>query len=163
MCGIVAIVNRSGQGVDLEELTEITDSMASRGPDGSGVWISPGSEVGLGHRRLSLVDLSEAGAQPMPTQDGSLRIVFNGEIYNYQELRHRLEGKGVIFHSDSDTEVLLHLYAEKGERMVEDLRGMYAFVIWEDRRQRIFAARDPLGIKPLYYSDDGASIRIASQ
>jgi asparagine synthase (glutamine-hydrolysing) len=163
MCGIVALMDYGGAAVDSLELLRIRDAMAARGPDGAGLWISPDRRVGLAHRRLSLLDLSEAGAQPMANGDGSLRIVFNGEIYNYRELRQELEKKGFVFRSGSDTEVLLHLYAHKGEAMLDELRGMYAFVIWDERRRCLFATRDPFGIKPLYIADDGRCIRIASQ
>jgi asparagine synthase (glutamine-hydrolysing) len=141
----------------------MSDAMSARGPDGSGLWISPDRSVGLAHRRLSLIDLTDAGSQPMANLDGSLRIVFNGEIYNHIELRHELELDGFHFRSQSDTEVLLHLYAKVGAAMVHRLRGMYALAIWDERNQQLFAARDPLGIKPLYYSDDGRTLRIASQ
>jgi asparagine synthase (glutamine-hydrolysing) len=163
MCGIVALVNYAGAGVSREELIRVRDAMAARGPDGEGLWISADERVALGHRRLSLLDLSEAGSQPMANADGSLRIVFNGEIYNYRELRRQLEERGFVFRSGSDTEVLLHLYVCEGEAMMDRLRGMYAFVIWDDQRQRLFMARDPFGIKPLYIADDGHCIRIASQ
>ena len=119
--------------------------------------------LGLGHRRLSIIDLSDAGAQPMLSADGRLAVTFNGEIYNYQDLRRRLEDKGRVFKSHSDTEVLLHLYAEKGAEMVHDLRGMFAFAIWDGERRTLFLARDPYGIKPLYYADDGWTFRFASQ
>jgi asparagine synthase (glutamine-hydrolysing) len=152
-----------GRVVDREELLRIRDAMTARGPDDAGCWISADGVVGMGHRRLSLLDLSGAGAQPMSTSDEALRIVFNGEIYNYLELRHRLEKKHYCFKSGTDTEVLLHLYADKAETMLAELRGMYAFVIWDQRRRRIFAARDPLGIKPLYYADDDRFLRIGSQ
>ena len=163
MCGIVTLMDYGGGEVDRNELLHIRDAMTTRGPDGEGLWISPDVKVALAHRRLSLLDLSEAGAQPMANADGSLRIVFNGEIYNYRELRRELEQEGFGFRSGSDTEVLLHLYAHKGEGMLDALRGMYAFVIWDERRRRLFAARDPFGIKPLYIADDGRCIRIASQ
>ena len=163
MCGIVALIDYAGSGADSLELLRIRDAMAVRGPDGAGLWISPNRRVGLAHRRLSLLDLSEAGAQPMANADGSLRIVFNGEIYNYCELRQKLEEKGFVFHSGSDTEVLLHLYAHKGDAMLGELRGMYAFVIWDEQRRCLVAARDPFGIKPLYIADDGSCVRIASQ
>src|SRR5271170_3726366 len=136
MCGIVTIMDYSGAGVKREELVRIRDAMVARGPDGEGLWISPDASVGLAHRRLSLLDLSEAGVQPMGNADGSLRIVFNGEIYNYRALRRDLEEEGFIFRSGSDTEVLLHLYASKGEKMLDGLRGMYAFVIWDEQRRR---------------------------
>jgi asparagine synthase (glutamine-hydrolysing) len=165
MCGINGIFAYSGSapGVELAELIAIRDAMSARGPDGAGYWLSANERVGLGHRRLAIVDLSETGAQPMATLDGSLHITFNGEIYNYQSIRHRLEAQGVVLQSQSDTEVLLHLYAEKGAAMLQELRGMYAFAIWDTRRRQIFLARDPFGIKPLYYSDDGNVLRFASQ
>jgi asparagine synthase (glutamine-hydrolysing) len=117
----------------------------------------------MAHRRLSIIDLSEAGVQPMATPDQSVRVVFNGEIYNYRELRNGLEHRGHRFQSQSDTEVLLHLYREYGEAMMERLRGMYAFAIWDQVRQRLLLSRDPFGIKPLYYADDGKTLRFASQ
>jgi len=163
MCGVVTVMSYGGRIVDREELIRIRDAMAARGPDDAGYWVSSDGVVGMGHRRLSILDLSVAGAQPMSTSDGALRIVFNGEIYNYRELRHRLETKNYLFRSGTDTEVLLHLYNEKAEKMLSELRGMYAFVIWDERRRRVFAARDPLGIKPLYYADDGRFLRIGSQ
>ncbi|HTW86435.1 MAG TPA: asparagine synthase (glutamine-hydrolyzing) [Candidatus Binataceae bacterium] len=165
MCGLVSIFGYGNDAppVDACELRLIRDAMVDRGPDGSGLWISRDRRLGLAHRRLSLLDLSEAGAQPMASLDGHLQIVFNGEIYNHRELRSRLKARGCCFVSHSDTEVLLHLYAEKDVEMVRDLRGMYAFVIWDQRRRRLFAARDPIGIKPLYYADNGRSLRIASQ
>src|SRR5579875_2443411 len=165
MCGLVTIVGYAIDAPPVErgELLAIRDSMAARGPDGARLWSSRDGLVGLAHRRLSLLDVSEAGAQPMASEDGSLQIVFNGEIYNYRELRSALQAKHYRFRSDTDTEVLIHLYADRGLHMVHALRGMYAFVIWDDRHKRVFAARDPLGIKPLYYADDGTTLRIASQ
>src|SRR5579862_3433959 len=126
MCGIngVFAYQDSAPAVDLAELIAIRDAMAARGPDGFGHWISADKRVALGHRRLALVDLSETGAQPMANADDSLKITFNGEIYNYQAIRDRLLQRGVVFRSHSDTEVLLHLYAEKGPAMLEELRGM---------------------------------------
>ena len=137
--------------------------MAARGPDGYGEWVSGDERVGFGHRRLAIIDLSNSGAQPMASADGSLVITFNGEIYNYRALRSELEAKGCVFRSQSDTEVLLHLYALKDGAMVQDLRGMFAFAIWDARRQSLFLARDPYGIKPLYYSDTAGTFRFASQ
>src|SRR5436190_10098496 len=165
MCGIAAIFayGASAAPVDRDEVRTIRDHMAVRGPDGVGEWFSGDGRVGLGHRRLSIIDLSPAGAQPMLSADGSLAIIFNGEIYNYRELRLTLEQKGRKFRSQSDTEVLLHLYAEHGDAMLAHARGMYAFVIWNEKRRCLFAARDPFGIKPLYYSTDGGTVRLASQ
>jgi asparagine synthase (glutamine-hydrolysing) len=137
--------------------------MAARGPDGLGEWIAADGRVGLAHRRLAIIDLSDAASQPMVSADGKLVVTFNGEIYNYREVRSRLEAKGHVFRSQSDTEVLLHLYAHKGEAMVQDLRGMFAFAIWDVERRTLLLARDPYGIKPLYYSDDGWTFRFASQ
>ena len=164
MCGIAAIFNyRNGEPIDRAELTTIRDAMALRGPDGFGDWVSADGCVGLGHRRLSIIDLSPTGAQPMKSADGSLVVTFNGEIYNYRELRSELEQQGQRFQSTSDTEVLLHLYQREGREMVRRLRGMFAFAIWDSRRQGLFMARDPFGIKPLYYADDGKTLRVASQ
>jgi asparagine synthase (glutamine-hydrolysing) len=165
MCGINGIFayQDAAPPVDAAELVRVRDAMAKRGPDGAGLWLSPGRRVGLAHRRLTIIDLSDAAAQPMATADGRLRITFNGEIYNYAALRDELERKGFVFRSRSDTEVLLHLYADRGADMVHALRGMYAFGIWDEREKALFLARDPFGIKPLYYADDGASLRFASQ
>ncbi len=138
--------------------------MAARGPDDSGLWLSSDERIGFGHRRLAIIDPSPAGAQPMRSAAHASHIVsFNGEIYNYKELRSALEARGHAFRSNSDTEVLLHLYAEKGEAMVEDLRGMFAFALWDGDKRSLLLARDPNGIKPLYYADDGWTIRFASQ
>ena len=165
MCGIAGVVAYRDEAppVSRSELLRVREAMVSRGPDGAGLWIAADGRSGLAHRRLSVIDLSDAGAQPMATADGALRITFNGEIYNYQELRRDLIAKGYSFHSSSDTEVLLHLYADRGEEMVHALRGMYAFAIWDQRKRGLFLARDPFGIKPLYYSDDGKTLKFASQ
>lgn len=165
MCGINGIFayHYAANPIDRGELARTRDHMAARGPDGKGEWVSGDSRVGFGHRRLSIIDLTDAGAQPMSTADGSLVVTFNGEIYNYRELRRGLEAKGYVFHSNSDTEVLLHLYADQGHAMVHALRGMFAFAIWDERQREVFLARDPYGIKPLYYVDDGWTFRFASQ
>jgi len=165
MCGINGIYayHYASNPVDQAELNRTRDDMAARGPDGKGEWISEDARVAFGHRRLAIIDLSEFGRQPMMSADGALVITFNGEIFNYRELRLQLERKGRTFRTGSDTEVLLHLYAQRGERMVEDLRGMFAFAIWDSRRRRLLLARDPYGIKPLYYADDGWTFRFATQ
>jgi asparagine synthase (glutamine-hydrolysing) len=165
MCGINGIFafHYAANPVDRPELMRTRDHMAARGPDGAGAWLSNDGRVGLGHRRLSIIDLSDAGTQPMGSADGRLVVTFNGEIYNYRALRAALEAKGHVFVSQTDTEVLLHLYASKGEAMVHDLRGMFALAIWDSARQVLFLARDPYGIKPLYYADDGWTFRFASQ
>ncbi|MBK7137387.1 MAG: asparagine synthase (glutamine-hydrolyzing) [Rhodocyclales bacterium] len=165
MCGIAGIFayQAAAPPADREELRTIRDHMTARGPDGKGEWFSDDGRIGLGHRRLSIIDLSERAAQPMTSADGQLVISFNGEIYNYRELRQELEARGRVFRTESDTEVLLHLYAEKGEAMLADLRGMFAFALWDARKQALLLARDPFGIKPLYYSDNGRTFRFASQ
>jgi asparagine synthase (glutamine-hydrolysing) len=164
MCGIATIFSYlDGPPVNESELLAIRDRMMSRGPDGDGLWISEDRRIGLAHRRLAILDLSPSGAQPMFDESGKLGITFNGEIYNYRELRAQLEGKGFRFRSGTDTEVLLYLYADRGMDMVQSLRGMYAFAIWDELRKGLFLARDPYGIKPLYYADDGKTFRAASQ
>jgi asparagine synthase (glutamine-hydrolysing) len=165
MCGIAACFAYSSAvpPVDEAELLRMRDQMTARGPDGTGLWFSDDRRVGLAHRRLSIIDLSAAGAQPMGSEDGRLVIVFNGEIYNHRALRAGLEARGRRFRSNSDTEVLLHLYAERGREMLGDLRGMFAFALWDADRQGLLLARDTFGIKPLYVADDGKTLRVASQ
>lgn len=165
MCGIAAAFAYADQTklADREYLKRMCDRMSCRGPDGHGTWSAPGGRVALGHRRLAIIDLSDRGAQPMASPDGTTVISFNGEIYNFRELRTKLERSGRKFLSDSDTEVLLHLYEMKGSEMIADLRGMFAFALWDERRQRLLLARDPFGIKPLYYLDDGHLCLAASE
>jgi asparagine synthase (glutamine-hydrolysing) len=165
MCGIAGIhaYHYAANPVDRNELRRMRDYMAARGPDGLGEWYSQDERVAFGHRRLTIIDLSERGAQPMVSADGKLAVTFNGEIYNYRQLRASLEAKGHRFRTQTDTEVLLHLYAQKGEAMVHDLRGMFAFGLWDAEKKALLLARDPYGIKPLYYADDGWTLRFASQ
>jgi asparagine synthase (glutamine-hydrolysing) len=165
MCGVNGIYayQPAAHSPRREELLEARDAMALRGPDGYGEWWSGDGRVAFGHRRLAIIDVGQGGAQPMSTPAGDLTITFNGEIYNYEALRDRLIAKGYLFRSHSDTEVLLHLYAERGAAMVGELRGMFAFALWDDRRKTLLLARDPYGIKPLYYADDGWTFRFASQ
>jgi len=165
MCGIAAIYSyfNSGSKVDSKELFRIQDSMKTRGPDGKGLWISDDKKIGLAHRRLSIIDLSESAHQPMSTKDGDYRIIFNGELYSYPYLRNHLLKKNVIFNTVSDTEVLLQLYIKYGTEMVHRLRGMFAFAIWDNIKKGLFIARDHFGIKPLYFHDDGSTFRCASQ
>ena len=137
--------------------------MLCRGPDDAGVWISDDGRVALGHRRLAILDPSSRSAQPMRSDSGRYVISYNGEIYNFRELRRRLEALGEHFRSDGDTEVLLALYARKGADMVHELRGMFALAIWDEARRGLLLARDHFGIKPLYYADDGRSIMVASE
>jgi len=145
------------------EILATRDHMRRRGPDGAGAWRSPDGRCALGHRRLSIIDLSAAASQPMVSEDEALTIVFNGEIYNFPKLKADLERVGVVFRTRSDTEALLHLYRRYGADMVDHLRGMYALAIWDARREGLFLARDPYGIKPLYTANDGWTFRFASQ
>jgi asparagine synthase (glutamine-hydrolysing) len=165
MCGVAGFFAYGGNAaaVDRGELRAVRDYMAARGPDGTGEWFAPDGRIALGHRRLAIIDLSQRGAQPMASADGQVVISFNGEIYNHRELRAKLERSGRVFHSDSDTEVLLHLYQEHGTAMLPMLRGMFAFVLWDARQRAMLLARDAFGIKPLYYADDGHTLRAASQ
>ncbi len=153
MCGIAGMICFDGREPAVEQLQRMTDIIHHRGPDDSGFWSEPG--VGLGFRRLSIIDLAE-GHQPMSNENERIWIIFNGEIYNYKALRNELEARGHQFKTQTDTEVIVHLYEEYGEDCVNHLRGMFGFAIWDMDRKRLFAARDHFGIKPLYYalSDD---------
>jgi asparagine synthase (glutamine-hydrolysing) len=170
MCGVTAIFayGKAAPPVDAAEVARISGSMAARGPDGSGQWLSSDGRVGLAHRRLAIIDVPY-GAQPMhfdepgENEDDGLVISFNGEIYNYQALREELIAAGHKVKYHSDTEVLLHLYKRHGRAMVEKLRGVFAFAIWDGKRRGMLVARDHLGNKQLYIADDGRTLRIASQ
>jgi asparagine synthase (glutamine-hydrolysing) len=158
MCGIAGIFHiETAKPVDPARLRLMIDAMPHRGPDGTGVWTAPG--VGLGHLRLSIIDL-HGGAQPMLTEDESLAVVFNGEIYNFAEVRVELEAKGHVFRTHSDTEVILHGYRQWGEACVERFHGMFAFALFDARAQALWLARDRLGVKPLHYASlpDGSII-----
>ena len=162
MCGIAGKVWHDGaRPVDVGVLRRMAASIRHRGPDDEGIWTDPG--VGLAHRRLAVIDLSPRGHQPMASADGTIRIVFNGEIYNHRELRRELESRGRTFRSESDTEVLLQLYEDEGVRLLDRLRGMFAFAIWDGRTRTLFAARDRLGKKPFHYLHDGAKFLFASE
>ncbi len=165
MCGINGILRLSDGAppIDGQEFLRTRESMASRGPDGKGGWFSARGEIALGHRRLAIIDLSAAGAQPLEWQGERYRIVFNGEIYNYKELRSELAAQGAAFRSRSDAEVIVALYARDGVAALPRLRGMYALAIWDDRERTLLLARDPYGIKPLYYAVTGQTLRFASQ
>lgn len=165
MCGIAAAYAYSSRrpAIDERQVTILRDRMVCRGPDGHGLWSSPDHRTVLGHRRLSIIDLSERGAQPMLSKGGAIAISFNGEIYNYRELRRELEELGHEFRSDADTEVILHLYEEHGRSMLPMLRGMFAFALWDSEKQGLLLARDPFGIKPLYVADDGECVWAASE
>jgi asparagine synthase (glutamine-hydrolysing) len=165
MCGINGIVS-FGAGaapVDAGELTRTREAMRSRGPDAAGIWLSPDGRTGLGHRRLSIIDVSNRANQPMVSREGDLVLTFNGEIYNFSELREELARDGESFATTSDTEVVLRMYRRWGDAMLPRLRGMFAFAIWDARSNTLFLARDPYGIKPLYYANDGKTFRFASQ
>jgi asparagine synthase (glutamine-hydrolysing) len=165
MCGINGIFafHPASSPPQETELLKTREAMRLRGPDGSGAWWSADRHCGLGHRRLSIIDLSNRASQPMASDDGRFVVVFNGEIYNYPQLRTELETDGARFRTTSDTEALLHLYARHGAEMVHRLRGMFAFAIWDEEQRRLFLARDPYGIKPLYTANDGWTFRFASQ
>jgi asparagine synthase (glutamine-hydrolysing) len=139
----------------------MTDSISHRGPDDFGHFIE--DQVGLGHRRLSIIDLSDHGHQPMSNEDGSILLIFNGEIYNYKEVGDQLKKKGHIFKSNSDTEVIIHAYEEYGTDCLKLFNGMFAFAIWDSNKKRLFAARDRIGIKPFYYFYDGKTFVFASE
>jgi len=159
MCGIVGIVNQHGQPADPDLLNRMMNTLAFRGPDEEGTFVE--GSVGLGHCRLSVIDL-ETGRQPMTNEDGTIQLISNNEIYNYQELRSGLKKKGHRFRTRSDTEVILHLYEEKGIQCVEDLQGMFAFALWDRRKKKLFLARDRLGQKPLYFTQKGSAFLFAS-
>ena len=151
MCGIVGKIHFDPEHhVDPRQIRTMADSVLHRGPDDEGIWTE--RNVGLGHRRLSIIDLSPSGRNPMSNEDETVWIVFNGEIYNFQELRPGLEADGHKFRSRTDTEVILHLYEELGPMCVKELRGMFAFAIWDRRIQRLLLARDRMGVKPLHYA-----------
>ncbi|MEE8240771.1 MAG: asparagine synthase (glutamine-hydrolyzing) [Nitrospirales bacterium] len=161
MCGIAGKLNLNGEPIDPEAMDRMTGLLAHRGPDDQGTFLD--GALGLGARRLAVLDLSLAGRQPLSNEDGTLWVVFNGEIYNFPELKEKLEGKGHRFCSQTDTEVLVHLYEEEDLRGVEQLQGMFAFALWDKRRKRLLLARDRLGKKPLFYALDGRTFRFASE
>jgi len=161
MCGIAGIVNFSEQPIDRDSLGAMTDALTHRGPDDRGIWLE--GNVGLGHRRLSILDLTAASHQPMISEDGRYVVVFNGEIYNFQEERKKLQVLGISFHSRGDTEVLLQLYATYGEECLSHLRGMFAFAIFDRQKRTLFLARDRIGKKPLHYFITGTTFAFASE
>lgn len=163
LCGIAGLVltPRAGEAAALDAVQRMNGRMRVRGPDAEGLWTGEG--VVMGHRRLAIIDLDPRANQPMLSADGRYAIVFNGEIYNFRELRRELEAEGVAFRTTSDTEVLLALFAREGERMLPRLRGMFAFAIWDVQLRELFLARDPYGIKPLYYTRTKDGVLFASQ
>lgn len=163
MCGIAGFCAAGATSVTSksEAVHRMSARMRLRGPDADGLWIGPG--IVLGHRRLAILDLDRRSNQPMLSADGRYCIAFNGEIYNFRELRSELEALGYAFRTTSDTEVLLHLFAQHGAKMLPKLRGMYSFAIWDAVGRELFLARDPYGIKPLYYAQVAAGVLFASQ
>ena len=156
MCGIVGLFDMRGRRpIDRDLLERMTDALQHRGPDDAGYLVAPG--IGLGHRRLSIIDLSPLGHQPLFNEDGTICVTYNGEIYNYRELVNELQARGHIFRSRCDTEVIVHAWEEWGEACVERFNGQFAFAIWDEPKQTLFLARDRFGEKPLYYAelDDG--------
>jgi asparagine synthase (glutamine-hydrolysing) len=163
MCGIAGIIGDRHRTASSEPIDRMIDLMPYRGPDGRGTVLFSEDGVALGHRRLSIIDPKPSGAQPMATTDGRYCVVFNGEIYNYREIRSVLENGGHVFRSRSDTEVLLAAYAAWGERCLERFVGMFAFAIWDTREKILFAARDRLGVKPFYFARDRDTLLFASE
>jgi asparagine synthase (glutamine-hydrolysing) len=167
MCGIVGVLSFRSSNFTISEslLAAMRDTMQHRGPDGAGAWISPDRHVGLGHRRLSIIDLSDRAAQPMSNEDGSLWVVFNGEIYNHADIRSELEqcGKHIWKTNHSDTEVILHAFEEWGIDCIHRFRGMFAIGLWDTKRRELWLIRDRIGIKPLYYSIHHGRITFASE
>ncbi len=158
MCGICG--KYSPSGVQADELNQMLDTIAHRGPDDSGSYVR--GRIGLGNRRLSIIDI-QSGKQPISNEDGTIWVVYNGEMYNYKTLRAQLESKGHIFCTNSDTEVIVHLYEEVGERCVEQISGMFAFALWDEHQQKLLLARDRIGQKPLFYSQDGSDFLFGSE
>lgn len=161
MCGIVAIL-RKNEPVDERTLHESIETIYHRGPDGRKTWISKSGLVGLAHTRLSIIDL-HTGDQPISNEDGSICAVVNGELYGFQAIRAELEAKGHRFKTKSDSEIVVHLYEEYGAQCLKYLRGEFAFVLWDEKQQKLFAARDRFGIKPLYYTVQGQDVLLASE
>ena len=161
MCGIAGIHHYGGANAEAEAVRRMTESLSHRGPDDSGLHVA--GPIGLGHTRLSIIDLSAAGRQPMHSEDGRCTLSYNGEVYNFRELRRTLEAKGHRFRGNSDTEVVLRAYIEWGTDCLRRFEGMFALALWDEAQQRLLLARDPFGIKPLYYQDFGAAIVFGSE
>ena len=158
MCGIAAVFETNGYAEPID-----LDRLAHRGPDARGEWTSPDGRIWFGHTRLAILDLSPAGAQPMHDEETGNVIIFNGEIYNHMLLREEMRGLGVKWKGTSDTETLLAGYREYGKDFVDGLKGMFAFIIHDKKRNRLFASRSPAGIKPLYFERRGDTIRFGSE
>jgi len=161
MCGIAGLAGAGNRDAAQERVRRMMGTLARRGPDGQGVKVWP--EAVLGHRRLSIFDLTELGAQPMLSPDGAVGITFNGAIYNFRQLRSELEVAGYHFKSHTDTEVLLHGYDAWGlDKLLERIRGMFAFGLWDDRKRTLFLVRDRLGVKPIFYTAQNGQLAFAS-
>ena len=161
MCGIAGVLRFDGRPPDLATLRRMTDAVAHRGPDGEGFSVC--GPAGLGHRRLSIIDLSDAARQPLSNEDGSIQMTYNGEIYNFREVRAELEARGHIFASRTDSEVIVHAYEEWGTASLARFNGMFAFALWDGRRQQLWLVRDRLGVKPLFYSRRADALRFGSE
>ena len=161
MCGISGYINTNKQPVSKDILKKMADAIKHRGPDGEGFWMN--DNVGIAHRRLSVIDLSDAGNQPMISKDGRFILTYNGEIYNYKELRKQLISKGYIFFSKSDSEVVLNSLIEWGQNAIIKFNGMFAFALWDNKKREFLIARDRYGIKPLYYSFQNKTFSFASE
>lgn len=161
MCGIAGILKGAGERVEAADLRRMAAALAHRGPDDEGFHLD--GCVGLAHRRLAILDLSPAGRQPMPNEDGTVQVVYNGQLYGFEPERARLEGRGHRFRSRTDTELLVHAYEERGEGMLDAIDGMFAFALWDAPRRRLLLARDRLGIKPLYVARHGSVLAFASE
>jgi asparagine synthase (glutamine-hydrolysing) len=163
MCGICGELTFGEAPVRAETIVAMRDRLVHRGPDDQGVWVSPARRAGLGFRRLRIIDLSAAANQPMANEDGSVRVVFNGEIYNFRELRGQLLARGHQFRTQSDTETIVHLYEDRGERFAEALDGMFAIAVWDEKNGRLLLARDRAGKKPLFFYRDARRIVFGSE
>src|SRR4051812_48380874 len=161
MCGITGRFNYDSlQPVDRDVLVAMTDAVVHRGPDAAGYYHAPG--IGLGHRRLSIIDLS-TGDQPLANEDHTVQVVFNGEIYNFAALRDELIAHGHRFRTESDTEVIVHAYEQWGARAVDRFRGMFAFALWDEPKRRLVLVRDRIGVKPLYYAVTPSAVIFGSE
>ncbi len=165
MCGICGVYEFgvSQPGVTAGQITRMRDVLSHRGPDDAGIYLSADRRVGLGHRRLSIVDLSPAGHNPMPNEDETVWIIFNGEIYNHEPIRARLQERGHTYRSRTDTETIIHLYEERGLDFVQEIEGDFAIALWDEGRQRLVLARDRIGVNPLYYTIENGRLIFASE
>lgn len=162
MCGIFGVINLSKE-LDVQKVVSARDLLFHRGPDDSGVYVNKERKVALAHRRLSIIDLSSSARQPMMTEDGGFVIVYNGEIYNYKDLRQNLVNNGIKLRSNSDTEIILQLFVNYGKHCLDIMRGMFAFAIWDEKEKILFAARDRFGIKPFYFYNSDTEFIFSSE